>query len=102
MEKNFVGIINSNKIQSNIFTSKYVPILLEEMKNQQTWFLLGDWEIKAIKYLSQRGFRNCIIYHTFTQCKHNIGNYKKIGEFSSEAEIKATIMNEAIRIINMV
>ena len=90
------AILGCSSLSTAEFTSLVAPKLAELMESLDTQFIFSDnLPIFVVKYLSQRGFRACTMYHLGDAIRHNIGNYALRGGFSTYAEIEASLRVDA-------
>ncbi len=98
------AVLGSTTLSPAIFTSRYTPLLLTAAESRETQFIFSDESGCATltaKFLNERGFRNCTIYHIGDKPRHRIGKYETKGGFLSYGEIETTLRDDADRIIEI-
>jgi hypothetical protein len=76
------------------FMSVVAPRLTEIIEDSKNRIILSDMSGVATltaKYLSQRGFRACTVYHIGDEPRHMIGGYNLKGGYDSYADIEASM-----------
>jgi len=58
-----VGILTPTELTAKTFNFEYAPKIEIFMENPEVSFILYETAIIAIRFLHNRGYRNCVIYH---------------------------------------
>ena len=98
------AVLGSSSLSPAIFTSRYTPLLLTATESRETQFIFSDepgCATLAAKFLNERGFRNCTIYHIGDKPRHRIGKYETKGGFLSYGEIEMTLRDDADNLIEV-
>lgn len=96
----YTAIIDSNdKIPLlRRFSSTGQRLLDMALSDPESHFIIDDSRlgILTMKYFEKSYFRNALIYHTGDKPKYNTKTpLRTIGNFTSESEVKAAMLNDA-------
>lgn len=67
--------------------------------HHNTHFIISDTFTFAQKYLAERGFRNCTLYHLGDVPIRNLGRFKTKGGFNSRIEILEALKQNCDEIV---
>ena len=95
--ENIVAIIPNRDIKIVDFNFYFLPLIEKEMENPNTKFIFSDMHSFIARYMNNRRYRNCVIYHIGNTPKHQVGNYKTKGGFASYDEIYYTLKDDATK-----
>ena len=100
MKTRIVAILEPKKAyNSSELNSLYHEEIDNVLADPKVRIIISENFIFAAKYLENRKFRNCTIYHLGEKPKHLIGKFKTKGGFSSAIEIGEALQQDSNEII---
>lgn len=99
-KKEIYYLYGSSDVKLSQFASIFVPKLKEIIKKPNSAIVLSENEIPIIRYLNERGYRNCIIYHLGDSPSHSIGTYLRKGGFLSNIEMELNLKHNSHYVIS--